>query len=384
MQNLLKRKSILFFGLIVFLSLNTFSQNDPNGLTRLIEEITKETDNNVALQKADRLVNMAPDFAHGFVLRGTVYFKMENYNKTVADMSRALALGVEDKNLEITVYKLRGLANHNIGDYRGAIADLTRSIEYNGNDFRDYSIRSQAYRKIGENDKADADERKVSELQNNAQKKPVDSPQADFMALVNKAGQDFEEGKYADAINGFTRIINMLGDDENVYAIYFSRGRAYFELENYPAAFSDYNKVISLRPDLPNAYTFRGEVYLVEDKLDLAIKDFDKALSIDPKEILALRRRGEAYYLKRDFDKTITDMDSVLRLDSKFTSAWYWRADAYFEKGNFKKALSDINEFLKLDSETSEAYKFRAKVYRKLNKNKEALADEEKASELDQ
>jgi tetratricopeptide (TPR) repeat protein len=385
MQTNLKYKSVLILMLFCLLSFPAPAQETPEDIVRLMAEITEATDDRVAIEKANRLVGIAPDVSRSYILRGMIHLRMNNYEKSVADLSRALALGVDDESLLISVYKLRGLANSRIGDYRAAVGDLSRSIESPDPDYRDFVLRAEAYRKLGQTELAEADEKKANDLRAAEEKRLAAERQAEaaLLALLEKAEADFEAGNFSAAAKSFTAILELIGDDENAYAIYFSRGRSYFEIENYDAALDDYNQVIRMRPDLPDSYTFRGEVYIVRNKLDLAIRDFNKAIELDPREILAFRRRGEAFALLGDHQKSIADMDSVLKLDPKFMSAWFFRADAFYEIGEYEKALSDINQYIKLEPENFEGYNLRARVFRKLNKIREAEADEKKALELE-
>ena len=70
------------------------------------------------------------------------------------------------------------------------------------------------------------------------------------------------------AIYCFTKAMEFIPDDMT----YASRGRAYFMLENYEQAISDYNRAIELNPDESRYYLERGEVYYNK-------KDYKKAWS---------------------------------------------------------------------------------------------------------
>ena len=51
-----------------------------------------EEKNAVAMDFLDQVVTLAPDYAEGWNRRATLHFTMENYSKSMADISRALQL----------------------------------------------------------------------------------------------------------------------------------------------------------------------------------------------------------------------------------------------------------------------------------------------------
>jgi tetratricopeptide (TPR) repeat protein len=66
--------------------------------------------------------------------------------------------------------------------------------------------------------------------------------------------QLFREGKYSDAITAFNSAIEL----EPKYVYFFQRGRVYMNLKNCDAAIKDFDRVISLNPDVKDAYFHRG------------------------------------------------------------------------------------------------------------------------------
>lgn len=326
--------------LTAFLTIQFFAQDaQDNPVNKLLIQGAEASDPLVRLGKAERIIELAPDLAEGYTLRGMAHLQLQRYEKTVADMSKALQIGISDRELLAAAYKMRGLANNQIGKYADAVFDLTKASELDDKDFRTFDQRAAAYRKLGKIKLAEADERKSKELQT----------ANEFSALFDKANSDLDNGNYAEAVRGFTKAIEIAGDEKPAYSMYFLRGRAFYFMKDYDSALADYNKSISAKPDFFQTYTFRGEIFLAKRELDSALKDFNKALIIKSDDILALRRRGEVYYLKDDFDK----------------------------------AIADLSEVIKLDGKNPNAYKFRAKVYRKLGKIEEAEADERKAAALD-
>lgn len=337
-----------------------------------------------AIKDFDVAISKNPADFKDFLFRGWSYFYSNKFEPAIADFNSALKISPG----EIGIRRFRAQAYNNLGEYDKAVEDITEELRINQKPPAEaYKIRANAYRKLGKIEAAEADEKKFVELggtiEPNIPPKKVQTSQEKLGELLQKSQQHFEHKEWDSAIQILNEIIALLDkNDENLYAIYFVRGRSLYEKEKYAEALNDYNEVIRRKPDMADGYTFRGEVYIKQNQLDLALFDFNKAIRLDPKNILAFRRRAEVAFLKKEYDNAIKDCDEVLRQDPKFLSAWFWRAEAYFEKNDYKAALSDISEFMKLENSNPDAYLFRAKVYRKLGDKKSAKADEEKAEQL--
>ncbi|GAB6392387.1 MAG: tetratricopeptide repeat protein [Treponematales bacterium] len=75
-------------------------------------------------------------------------------------------------------------------------------------------------------------------------------------------------------------------------AAYYQRGDAYYDINNYDAAITDFTQAIRLNPNYDKAYHLRGVSYFIKDDYDAAITDFTEAVRLDPnnadyKDILA-------------------------------------------------------------------------------------------------
>ena len=62
-----------------------------------------------------------------------------------------------------------------------------------------------------------------------------------------------------------------------MHFVYNNRGIAYFDLQNYEQAISDYNRAIEINPKYAEAYYNRGLLYQILDETEKANADFAKA-----------------------------------------------------------------------------------------------------------
>ncbi len=319
--------------------------------------------------------------------RGWCYFYKADHKAAIADFDAVL----QQKPTELHVRRFRAISHLSLGNNDKVVEDVTEEIKLNPkHNLEVYSIRAKAYRKLGKNELAEADEKKFIELggsDKDDSKNNGKLSQSKIDELVEKATTNFKAKEWKLAIQFYTEIINNVNQKDNgLYSIYFSRGRCFFELGDYDKALLDYNENIKRKPELAAGYIFRGEVYLKKEQIDLAIADFDTGINTKNNEsilVLGLRRRAEAFYLKKEFAKSIKDCESVLKLNPQYRSAWYYRSASNLELGEIQTALADINQYIKLGENDSEGYKLRAKIYHRLDDKTSAEADEKKAIEIE-
>ena len=94
-----------------------------------------------------------------------------------------------------------------------------------------------------------------------------------------EAAQEFlEDENYEKVLTLCTEIIS---EEPNNAEAYYLRAEAYYNLQNYPKAITNYNKV--LRLDAANyemVYGYRGDAYFHSDKYKQALADYTKAIRL--------------------------------------------------------------------------------------------------------
>lgn len=149
---------------------------------------------------------------------------------------------------------------------------------------------------------------------------------------------------YEKALNCWTEAIDL--NPKNALA-YEARGYyfLYYTL-NYPDSLSDYDQAINLRPDVADNYFYRGTCYLNLEDLDSAKRDFERALSLNPQMSGAY---GELAYIytKSDPLKAIEYADRAIEFDNRNWRALYSRGLALYTMHNYEAALADAQEALR-------------------------------------
>lgn len=166
-------------------------------------------------------------------------------------------------------------------------------------------------------------------------------------------------------------------------SVYYLRGKAYHELQEYDRAIADYNEVMRLDPEFPLIFFRRGLAYCKSRDYDSAIADFSHSIKLSPLDTQSYTRRGLAYWYKRDYDRAIADHSKAISIDPKLAFAFSNRGDVYFDKQDYDRAIADYSDAIRLDPRNASAFSGRGAVYSLRQDYKRAISDYSEAIRLD-
>ncbi|MCL2711331.1 MAG: tetratricopeptide repeat protein, partial [Planctomycetaceae bacterium] len=158
-------------------------------------------------------------------------------------------------------------------EYPQAIEYATHAIEADPAGVDGYYWRASAFRRIWENDKAQAD----------ADALLACTPHS-ALHLAYRGYAYILKKEYEQAV---TECTEALRQDDSVKEAYHYRGWAYNNLKKFDDSIADYNKAIECDPKYAAAYYNRGNTYNKKGDYDRAIDDYNKALAIDPNDATA-------------------------------------------------------------------------------------------------
>lgn len=98
---------------------------------------------------------------------------------------------------------------------------------------------------------------------------------------------------------------------------YLRFGLAWIENGEYDKAVNNFNKAITLNPQLAVAYLNRGLVWMKKGEYDSAICDFDKAVGLNPRYAEAYLHRGHAWNKKGEYLNAIDSFNKSAVLINK-------------------------------------------------------------------
>jgi tetratricopeptide (TPR) repeat protein len=207
----------------------------------------------------------------------------------------------------------------------------------------------------------------------------------------------------------------------------------YTELKDYQKALSDYNKAISVNPELAMAYLGRGKIYYRLNQPQKAKNNWQKSAELynDPSSSGYGQYRGQEstleetidelqqgaqqaqkendlesyqankaalkqfqifYYVDQaeesllideDKQKAIEFLTKVIAIDPKYTQAYFDRSSVYKDLNNYPKAIADYNQLIAIEPQSARIYRARGQAYKDISNYPKAIADYKKAIEIE-
>ncbi|HXM51421.1 MAG TPA: hypothetical protein VN956_26495 [Pyrinomonadaceae bacterium] len=113
-------------------------------------------------------ISIDPGDADTYQLRGLAYFRNKaQLTVALADAEKAISLNDQKGDyyqLRGSILCLQGISQESTSLLNAGLRDLSRAIDLEPNQYKFYEVRASIYRKIGETEKADADDRKADDL----------------------------------------------------------------------------------------------------------------------------------------------------------------------------------------------------------------------------
>ena len=169
------------------------------------------------------------------------------------------------------------------------------------------------------------------------------------------------------------------------YWLFGNRAAAYFGRGDRQHALEDYNKAISLAPDIANLHYNRGIFYAAQSDEDAALRDFNTAISIDPKLVPALRQRAKIYQARGNFNEALADYSETIHLQPKNAELWSERGHVSLLQRNYESAINDEAQAIQLDPKLALAYFLRgaAAAFGGIGSRADAVSDIKNGVRLD-
>lgn len=148
-----------------------------------------------------------------------------------------------------------------------------------------------------------------------------------FQAYMLRAGIYNQTGKWNDALSDLNSAVAL---DPNSYAAIYQRANTEFELGNYTAAKTDYNKLQRLNSRSIEALLGQARCAVKENNLGTASELLQQAVDFDPNNPEIYVRRASVRKLMGDHNGAVDDLILALSLDSKDPKA----VESLVEYGN--------------------------------------------------
>ncbi len=302
-----------------------------------------------ALAALDRGLELEPGYLRGWAWRGGVKNALRDYRGAIADLGRSLDWDpIYSYDFEYTydqkswAYNQRQIARRGLGDVRGALRDLNRAHRYGPR-------YAWTFSRDGRPDE-------------------YASGVAELDSYLRKSTKD----AWAWAWRGWT-LHQAQRDDESIVSLNRAvdlnrsaswprawRGKVLLAQGKFAASVSDLSWALRVDPDYAPAWGWRAQARRRMGDLRRAAADFGRAIREDHRAAWALAGRGEARRGLGDLDGSLADLDRALGILPDYAEALGWRAETRRLRGDAAGALVDAQRALKLRPGLSLVYVTRA------------------------
>jgi tetratricopeptide (TPR) repeat protein len=165
--------------------------------------------------------------------------------------------------------------------------------------------------------------------------------------------------------------------------LYYTRGNAYFEQQEYQQAVKDYTRALELSKVyfVKDILANRANAYGKLERYHEAIGDLTLSLRLKP-HVGTFHNRALAYTMVGEEEKAIADINSALQINPFFADGYAFRATLALKKGDVSSAFGDLNRAIEMDPKKAFSYYARSRIFLSLGNFKQALSDVLKAREL--
>ena len=215
------------------------------------------------------------------------------------------------------------------------------------------------------------------------------SGEMSFLSLLTLGLARAQVLDFDGAIAAFTRALSLpstVNTMANPADLYFYRGVSHFAKsfllfeDETDLAIADLNKAIELRPDTAGPYMLLGTLFQQRGDFEKALHNFEKMVSLAPDEPQAFSKRGAFYIAQGRKDLADKDFNRALELLGKEndTGSEYLRAEIYVQMENFAKAEAVVNSAIDTETDPDVRSLFlmmRAFIYLHTENFKDAIRD---------
>ena len=237
-----------------------------------------------ALRDYKQAITIDPGNYRAYLDIGETQTFQKNYKEAIHAYEKAFAINPDLK----TGWTNLGYCYSHIDDEHSAIKAYTRGIKADPQNGLLYSNRASAYMGIGDDDKGYQDLLKSIEV----------APER-VGAHVSLGVYYYNQGQYEEAVKTMTDALAMKkGSAVKVQEAYYTRGKAYEELEKYDDAIRDLEEAVRRDPQHVRAWEHLGRTHYSNGDNCEAYKALKEALRLDSHHKVKKARFAQKYLAK--------------------------------------------------------------------------------------
>ena len=133
--------------------------------------------------------------------------------------------------------------------------------------------------------------------------------------------------------------------------VFFELGNEYYDQADAPDARANYEKALSLDPEMTKARVNLAMLVAEAGEPDSALMMLDAVIKEHPKDSRALTNLGMIYFNQKDYDTAVKYYAQAIAVDPKNAEAHYNLGVAFAETGLLLEALKEWNTVLEITPE---------------------------------
>jgi len=143
-------------------------------------------------------------------------------------------------------------------------------------------------------------------------------------------------------------FLNVLQEDPNHVLAHYDMAVVNRDKGSIEQTVSDYEKVVTINPNFPEALSNLGGYYFRSGNLEKAVTMFKNAIRVYPNFIQALSNLGVALNKLDQPSEAITHLKKTISLDPEFAIAYYNLGNSYFAMNQLGDAHTAYNQAVSL------------------------------------
>jgi tetratricopeptide (TPR) repeat protein len=168
----------------------------------------------------------------------------------------------------------------------------------------------------------------------------------------------------------------------NNYIAFSNHGQALFKQGGVEEAMAEYEKAISLEPNLDAARLGMGEALMQQGKLDDAIAQFAKVVEVNPENTAARLQVGVLRGRQARYEEAVAAFSEVLRRHPDDLAAHNNLGNVLTLEGKYDEAVEHFRKAVQIRPEHASSHNNLALAYKKLGRTADAIAEYREAIRL--
>ena len=177
---------------------------------------------------------------------------------------------------------------------------------------------------------------------------------------VDKALEFYKEGKYNEAIDAFSAVLETEGDNAELYN---NIGLCYANLGDDEKAEKYYLKALRVNPKLPQIYINLADIYYKQKDMAKGIDLMTGGICELPDNMVFRHYLARFYMEDAKLDLAIDELEAILEKQPENYDVYYDLGRVHFELGNYDCAIENFENVLEYKSENPLLYYTLAEAY---------------------